>query len=430
MLALKTWRERLLGGQLKGILEDCLQLPDQNSSVQNRFQDLLAGFGRSFSASEDTEVACFSAPGRTEIVGNHTDHQLGEVLAASVTLDIWALARPNNSSVLRFQSAGWPLVEVDCNDLSVHPEEEGTTAALLRGVAAGITERGHKAVGLDIYCQSEVLPGSGLSSSAACEVLLALICSHFWGAKELGPTDWAIIGQYAENKYFGKPSGLMDQLASATGAAVHIDFEKPAEPKIEALPLSLAKEGYALCIVDSGADHADLTAAYASIPEEMHKVAKALGKEKLREISPAAFFKALLELRKSCGDRAVLRAWHFFRENERVERASKALQEGKFSDFLTAVRESGLSSWRLLQNITPDGSIHEQALAVALAAAEEALGGEGACRVHGGGFAGTIQAFVPQSRIQSFVEQMEAVLGEGRCHVLSVRPVGAVVFPE
>lgn len=432
MLTIKAWRDALQAGRLTDSLRDCLQFVEEDTPAEviARFTALLDGFMDAFGADEDCEVACFSAPGRTELLGNHTDHQLGQVMAGSVTLDIWALARPNGTNKLRFQSAGWPFLEIDADQLEPDRNEYGTTDALLRGVAAGIAGLGHQPMGLDIFCQSNVLPGSGLSSSAACEILMAVIIDHFWAGGRYDATTWAKLSQTAENLFFGKPSGLMDQLACATGQAVHIDFGHPADPLIEPLPLDLEKEGYALCIIDSGADHADLTDAYASIPQEMKAVAAHFGKQFLREVEEDDFRSAVPRLRKELGDRAVLRAWHFYGENKRVEKASRALEAGDVSSFLVEVRESGLSSWRFLQNISPEGKVKEQALAVALAVAEDALSGRGAVRVHGGGFAGTIQAFVPLDEIARFVEETESVLGEGSCHVLSIRKKGAFVFPE
>ena len=369
-----------------------------------------------------------SAPGRTEICGNHTDHQHGRVLAGAVDLDFLACAAPNGTNTIRFQSEGWPLVEVNLDTLEPKEEEKESTASLVRGMAAQAAQRGYPVSGFDVYATSEVLPGSGLSSSAACEVLLGVIENHLFCRDELDPVTIAQMGQKAENIYFGKPSGLMDQTASSVGGAVAIDFADPAAPVVRTVAVDLAGLGYALCIIDSGASHADLTAEYAAVPQEMGAVAAYFGKQVLREVEEDQVIQALPQLRKAVGDRAVLRALHFFADDKRVKLEADALEQGDMDTFLEVVKQSGRSSWDLLQNITPIGAVKEQAMAVALTVAERALSGRGACRVHGGGFAGTIQAFVPLDLLESFRKQVEACLGEGSCHVLSIRPVGGTVL--
>ena len=368
----------------------------------------------------------FSAPGRTEIGGNHTDHQHGCVLAAAVNLETVADVTLNGKNVILVQSEGYPVVQVDLRDLTVHDEEKNTTAALIRGVAAAFAERGAKVQGFDAVVKSTVLPGSGLSSSAAFEVLMGTICNELFFDGKLTAVEIAQIGQQAENVYFGKPCGLMDQMASSVGSMVFIDFEDPAQPKIEKIPFDLAKAGYALCIIDSGADHADLTDEYAAIPGEMKKVCAFFGKEVLRQIPKATFMEALPGVRKTVSDRAVLRALHIYQENERVVRQVEALKSGDMDAFLNLVKESGRSSWMYLQNITPTGAVVHQEVAVALALCEDLLMGKGAYRVHGGGFAGTVQAFVPLEMLTDFCERIEKVLGAGSCHVLNIRENGGI----
>ena len=368
--------------------------------------------------------ALYSSPGRTEIGGNHTDHQRGCVLAASVDMETDAAVAPRTDSLVRVQSEGYPLVQIDLSDLSVHPEETGNTAALVRGVAARIAELGHPVVGFDAYMVSNVLAGSGLSSSAAFEVLLASIFSDLGGCG-FSAVELAQISQWTENVFFGKPCGLMDQMACAVGGAVGIDFADPQHPVVTPVQVDLEREGYALCIVDSGADHADLTADYASIPEDMGRVATHLGHDVLREVDEAEFMARLPELRVKCGDRAVLRSMHFFSDNRCAAEELHALERGDFSAFLALVRSSGHSSWEKLQNVIPTGRIAHQEMAFALALAEQLLDGTGAVRVHGGGFAGTIQAFVPLDRLEPFRRGIEAALGEGSCYVLSIRPYGS-----
>ena len=373
------------------------------------------------------DAALFSGPGRTELGGNHTDHQHGHVLCASVDMDMLACAAPNGLNVIRVQSEGYPALEVDLSDLSPRPQEANTSAALVRGVAEGIAKRGYAVGGFDACAVSTVLSGSGLSSSAAYEILIGNIINHFFCQEKLDAVELAKIGQYAENVHFGKPCGLMDQMGSSVGGMVSIDFAGPAAPVIEKVDFDLAAAGYALCIIDTGADHADLTDEYAAVPAELKEICAHFGKAVLREVPALDFFAALPDLRRECGDRAVLRAVHIYDENDRVAGEVGALRRGDFGAFLSLVNASGLSSWRYLQNIVPAGYTRHQEMALALALAERALDSAGAVRVHGGGFAGTIQAFVPLERVAKFKAEMERVLGEGKCHVLRVRPQGGCV---
>ena len=428
MQKLGAVRRALGAGELDGTLSRLKY--GEISGARAKVAHVLDGFARSFGGDEERPVVLCSAPGRTEICGNHTDHQHGRVLAGAVDLDFLACAAPNGLNRIRFQSEGWPMVEISLDELLPRTDERESTAALVRGMAGLVKERGYEVAGFDAYAVSEVLPGSGLSSSAACEVLLGVIENCLFCSGELDAVTIAQLGQRAENVYFGKPSGLMDQTASSVGGAVAIDFADPAEPVVRSVAVDLESLGYALCIIDSGASHAALTGEYASIPEEMGAVAAYFGRKVLREVDEAELLRALPELRRAAGDRAVLRAMHFFADDRRSAEEADALERGDIDAFLALVRESGRSSWELLQNITPTGAAKEQAMAVALAVAERALAGRSACRVHGGGFAGTIQAFVPLDALESFSAEVEAALGQGSCRALSIRPVGGTVLWE
>ena len=368
----------------------------------------------------------FSAPGRTEIGGNHTDHQHGCVLAAAVNLETVADVTLNGTNKIWVQSEGYPTIKVDLDDLSVHEDEKNTTAALIRGVASAFVQRGVKLQGFDAVVYSNVLPGSGLSSSAAFEVLIGTVLNELFFEKQLTAVEIAQIGQYAENVYFGKPCGLMDQMASSVGGLVYIDFETPEQPVVEQVAFDFSKAGHALCIIDSGADHADLTDEYTAIPMELKEVCQFFGKDVLRQIPEKDFFRALPDIRRHVSDRAILRAIHIYQENKRVLAQAKALRNGDFGSFLRLVKQSGQSSWMYLQNICPSGAVMHQEVALALAMCDTLLQGRGAYRVHGGGFAGTIQAFVPLDLLDSFKTEIEAVLGKGMCHVLSIRPQGGI----
>ena len=389
---------------------------------------LDAGFAAAFGGSPERY---FSAPGRTEIGGNHTDHQRGRVLAAAVNLDTVAAVRCNGEQVIRIQSKGYPMSTVSLSELQPVESEINSTPALIRGVAARFRQLGCKVEGFDAYVESTVLPGSGLSSSAAFEVLVGTVINHlFFGGKATQP-EVAMIGQYAENVFFGKPCGLMDQTASAVGGLVTIDFFEKDHPQIRSVDFDFSACGHALCIIDSQASHADLTDEYAAIPGEIRAVAGAMGKEVLTQIDEADFYAQLPRLRKECGDRAVMRCIHFYQENARVPKQVAALEQGDFEAFLGLIKESGYSSYMYLQNVIPAGYKEHQDVAVSLALCEHYLQGRGAYRVHGGGFAGTVQAFVPFDLLDAFRKGIDEVLGEGACHVLSIRPQGGVeAFPE
>ena len=386
-------------------------------------QKLDAGFAAAFGGAPERY---FSAPGRTEIGGNHTDHQRGRVLAAAVNLDTVAAVRVNGTDTIRILSQGYPLCQVDVKELTPRDEEINSTPALIRGVAARFAQLGCKVQGFDAYCESTVLPGSGLSSSAAYEVLIGTIVNHLFFDGRVTQAEVAQIGQYAENVFFGKPCGLMDQTASAVGNLVTIDFFDKEHPVIRPVDFDFSACGHALCIIDTRASHADLTDEYAAIPNEIKAVCTQLGKEVLSQIDEAEFYAAIPALRKSCGDRAVLRAVHFYQDNARVPRQVAALEAGDFPAFLQLVKESGHSSYMYLQNVIPAGYKEHQDVAIALALCEHYLQGKGACRVHGGGFAGTVQAFVPFEILEDFRVGIDSVLGEGACHVLSIRPQGGV----
>ena len=389
---------------------------EKKSVLDNGFDSIFGGMPERY----------FSAPGRTEIGGNHTDHQRGRVLAAAVNLDTIAAVRLNHTDNIRILSKGYPMCEVNVNECTPKEDEINTTPALIRGVVARFKELGCEVKGFDAYCESTVLPGSGLSSSAAYEVLIGTILNYLFFDNKISNAEIAQIGQYAENVFFGKPCGLMDQTASAVGNLVTIDFFEKENPKIEPVKFDFSTCGHALCIIDTQASHADLTDEYAAIPNEIKAVCAYFGKEVLTEIDEQEFFANISVLREKCGDRAVLRAIHFYQENARVPKQVKALEEGDFDAFLKLIKESGYSSYMYLQNVIPAGYKEHQDVAVALALCEHYLNGRGAYRVHGGGFAGTVQAFVPFDMLDTFVKGMDQVLGEGACHVLSIRPQGGV----
>ena len=384
---------------------------------------LDAGFSAAFGCAPERY---FSAPGRTEIGGNHTDHQRGRVLAGAVNLDTQAAVRPKGTNTIRVLSKGYPMRIVDLNVLTPLTEEINSTPALIRGVAARFYQLGCKVGGFDAYVESTVLPGSGLSSSAAFEVLVGTIINHLFFDSKVSQPEIAMIGQYAENVFFGKPCGLMDQTASAVGGMVTIDFADKNTPDIQPVDFDFASCGHALCIIDSGADHADLTDEYAAVTLEFKALCAYFGKEVLTEVPEEDFYAAIPALRCACGDRAVMRGIHEYGENKRVTQQVAALRSGDFDRFLALIKESGYSSYMYLQNVIPAGYVKHQDMAVALGLCEHYLQGKGAYRVHGGGFAGTVQAFVPLELLDSFRAGIDGALGEGACHVLSIRPHGGV----
>ena len=386
-------------------------------------QKLDAGFIAAFGNAPERY---FSAPGRTEIGGNHTDHQRGRVLAGAVNLDTQAAVRCNGTETIRILSQGYPMSVVELNQLTPMPEEINSTPALIRGVAARFTQLGCKVEGFDAYVESTVLAGSGLSSSAAFEVLVGTIINHLFFDGKVSQPEIAMIGQYAENVFFGKPCGLMDQTASAVGGMVTIDFADKNAPDIQQVSFDFAACGHALCIIDSGADHADLTDEYAAVTREYKALCDYFGKEVLMQVPEEDFYKAIPALRAACGDRAVMRGIHQYAENKRVVQQVEALKQGDFDRFLALIKESGYSSYMYLQNVIPAGYVQHQDMAVALGLCEHYLQGRGAYRVHGGGFAGTVQAFVPLDMLEEFRAGIDGTLGQGACHVLSIRPHGGV----
>lgn len=392
-----------------------------------RYTRLLKGHEKLYNHGEGLRL--ISAPGRTEISGNHTDHNRGKVLAAAVTLDTLVAVSPRDDMKVNLQSEGFPSISLDLTDLSVQEEEKGTTLSLIRGVAAWLVNHGMRAGGFDALMTSTVAVGSGLSSSAAVEVLFCSIFDELYnGGHAIDFKQRGIAAQYAENVYFGKPSGLMDQMASSAGGLVYIDFADD-DPVVRPISYDFAKKGYTLVVVSTGGSHDDLTPSYAAIPEEMRKVAAWFGESNLRPIMPERFYNAIPQIRKELGstcDRALMRAAHFFEENKRVTEQVSALEADNLPAFLSLVRESGNSSFCYLQNVYPSETREEEALGLMMA--ERALRKDGAWRVHGGGFAGTILTFVPNRQVNSFVEDMESVFGNHSCHVLDIRPVGPAVL--
>lgn len=390
---------------------------------RNRYIKALDSFDNSFG---DGEVQILSVPGRSEVGGNHTDHNAGCVLACSVNLDLIAIARKMDTQSIRIQSSGFPPDEIDIHDLSVHLEERFTSKALIRGIVFRVKELGFTVGGFDAYMTSDVLKGSGLSSSAAYEVMCCNILSNLYNGGKTDALAMAGTGQFAESEYYGKPCGSMDQTACAVGGFIGIDFQTPEIPCIEKVNFNLVDSGYTLCVVNTAGSHAGMNEDYAAVQYEMKSVAAFLGHSVLRECNENDFYTRLPEIRKSLGDRAVLRSIHFFEENKRVEKEIRALKESKIDAFLAYVNQSGRSSMEFLQNGYSLKNYREQGLCLALALSERILAGRGACRVHGGGFAGTIQAFVPNDLTGIYAKEMNRVFGENSCIKLFVRPEGAV----
>ena len=419
MIPTSKWKTQLCAGVYDRQLQ---RLYIDAQPARSRMLQVIEGFENLFGA--DREAALYCGPGRTEMGGNHTDHQHGKVVCASVDLDMLACVSPNETGEICLHSQGYSPVRIRLDELQQRKEEEGTSASLVRGVAAGMQKRGCALRGFDAYVVSNVLSGSGLSSSAAYEMLVAGILNDLDGGK-LDTVSLAQVSQYAENVYFGKPCGLMDQIGSGAGGAVFVDFKDPEKPVVEKLGFDFSACGYDLCIIDTGSNHDDLTDEYAAIREEMQQIAGVFGKTCLQELPEDVFYAHFSYLRQQCGDRAVLRAMHFYDDDRRAVQQAQALREGNFERFLQLVNASGSSSAAKLQNITPTGAVKDQAVAVALALGQKLLEGTGAIRVHGGGFAGTIQAYVPREKLETFRTGMDEVLGQGKCMVLHIRPGGA-----
>ena len=395
---------------------------DQVEAQEARYTEAVDEFTALYGDRDN--LSLFSAPGRTEIAGNHTDHNRGRVVAASVNLDVIAVVSANDSPLIRIKSRGYRMDTVDINDLEIRAEEDNKAISIIRGTAARFLQKGYQTSGLDAYTTSNVLKGSGLSSSAAFEVLVGTILSHTYNDGAVSPVEIAQFAQYAENVYFGKPSGLMDQMASSVGSAITIDFADTERPVIEKMDFDLADMGCALCIVDVGGNHADLTHEYAAIPAEMKQVASFFGREVLRGVTIRELLDNAKPIREQFGDRAFLRAFHFINENERVGEIVEAIRKKDYAAFNRLIIESGNSSFRYLQNVYANPAPAEQGMSIALAIAERILAGCGSWRVHGGGFGGTTQNFVPFDKLPEFRREIEAVFGEGSCHVLSIRPAG------
>ena len=398
----------------------------QVDSQRERYLLALDSFAELFGSERDVNI--YSVPGRSELAGNHTDHNCGKVIAASINLDIIAVVSKNETSTINLKSEGFRRLAIDFSKYSEPSEAHfGTSASLIAGMCRGFADSSYAIGGFDAYCTSNVLRGSGLSSSAAFEVMIGNILNHEFNGGSVDNVEIAKLSQYAENVFFGKPCGLMDQVACAHGGMVAIDFENTKNPKIEKISFDLSGAGYNLCIVDTGGNHADLTDDYASVPAEMKSVAAHLGKRVLRECKLSEVLENAKEIREKCGDRALMRAIHFFLENERVDNMKVALEGGELDVYFAGVRESGHSSFEYLQNVYTTKNVAEQGLSLALCITERFMkGNKGTFRVHGGGFAGTIQAYVAEEDVELYRETMDSVFGEGACLVLRVRPDGAI----
>lgn len=389
---------------------------------QVRYSKLAERFENDF--SENTDIRFFSAPGRTEVGGNHTDHNNGKVLAAAINLDAVAAVSQRDDSIICVNSEGYPSISIDTKDLSVKNDEAGKSTALIRGICARFKQLGYKYGGFNAAVTSRVLSGSGLSSSAAYEVLIGTILNYLYNDGKISAVEIAQISQYAENVFFKKPCGLMDQTACSVGGFVQIDFKDTENPVINKVDFDIAKHGYNLCIVDTGGDHADLTDDYAAIRLEMNSVAEYFSKSVLRQVPEKDVFEQMGQIRKKTGDRAVERAIHFYNENKRVERLANALANEDFESFKATIIESGKSSYMYNQNCYTLSNPNSQPVALALCLTEELLKGKGAYRVHGGGFAGTVQAFVPVEETENYVSSIKKVFGENSCYILKVRSHG------
>ena len=412
-----------------GLYNDEFQLLYSNvDNSKERYLSACDEFAKIFNG--DRDIYLFSAPGRTEIGGNHTDHQRGCVLAGSVNLDVIAIVAKNNDNIVRIKSEGFPMDEVDLSNLSSNECGFGTSASLIRGMCSILKDMGYGVNGFDAYTTSNVLKGSGLSSSAAFEVLVGVIINGLFNNNKLDAITIAKVAQKAENVFFGKPCGLMDQMASSVGSIVSIDFEDTENPIINKVQFDLSKENHSLCIVNTGGNHANLTDDYADITVGCKKVAEFFGKDVLRQVDEKEFYTNLKKLRENVSDRAILCAIHFFDENKRAIQLANELNKDNFDEFLKVIKESGNSSFKYLQNVYSARFPNEQGLSVALALTERFLNGRGACRVHGGGFAGTIQAFVPNDILAEYKQMIEYVFGENNCYILNIRQIGGYAFSQ
>ena len=389
-----------------------------------RYEAAVKVFEERFGEGDGIEI--YSAPGRTEVGGNHTDHQHGEVLAASINRDAIAVVRKTDSGIVRVVSGKNVIPDINTDDLDVEQSQKGTTTALIKGVLAGLRSKGFKIGSFDAYITSDVLIGAGLSSSAAFETLIGTVVSGLYNDMSIDAVTIAKVGQYAENVYFGKPCGLMDQMACSVGNMVHIDFKYPDNPEVEKVEFDFTKTGYSLCITDTKGSHSDLTSDYAAVPSEMKEIAKLLGHDVLRQVSLDDILSNINMLRQNAGDRAVLRAIHFTQETKRAGDEASALQSGDLWEFLKLVKASGDSSFKYLQNVYTNSDIEHQNVSLALAVSDTVLGNEEVSRVHGGGFAGTIQAFVKNENTKRYQDAMDNIFGEGSCQILKIRKYGGM----
>ena len=413
----------ILNGDLDNTLADIYGDVNKIQYQKDRYIKAVNVFVEKFG---DCDLSIFSAPGRSEIGGNHTDHQHGEVLAASVNLDSIAVAAKTYDRQIIISSSGYEELVIPLDKIRYEKTEEGTTLALVKGVLSKMMEMGYKVGGFKAYVTSDVLIGAGLSSSAAYETLIGTIISGLYNDMSVSAIDIAIIGQYAENVFFGKPCGLMDQMACSVGNLVHVDFANPKEPVVEKVEFDMSKYGYSLCITDTKGSHADLTDEYAAIPGEMKAVAQLMGREVLLEITEEEVLNCIDDIREKLGDRALLRTLHFINENERVRQEVAALRNCDIDGFLKIVKQSGDSSYKYLQNVYTNSDVRHQNVSVALALSDTYLKEKGACRVHGGGFAGTIQAFVRDEDVDEYKARMDKVFGNGACNALKIRKYGGI----
>lgn len=396
----------------------------QTDRQKKRYCEAVDEFKKIFPDYDDVSV--YSAPGRTEIGGNHTDHQNGQVLAAAVNLDIIAIAAFHDEPVIRIKSKGFEMDTIDISDLSVKENEKGKSSALIRGIVSRFEQLGYKTGGFDAYTTSDVLKGSGLSSSAAFEVLIGTILSEHFNGGRISPVEIAVISQYSENEYFGKKSGLMDQMVSSVGGFAYIDFKNPQNPEIKKIDCDFDKTGYTLCISDTKGSHSDLTDDYVAIPYEMKQIAEFFGKSVLREVDESEFYRCIPKIRENISDRAILRSAHFFAETKRAEAEAKSLENNDFNEFLRLVNQSGKSSYQLLQNAYSCKNPAGQGIPLGIMVSERVLDGKGAVRVHGGGFAGTVQAFVPDSLVNDYSNEINRIFGKNSCHIMHIRPYGGL----
>ena len=427
----KELQEYISAGKLDDKLKELYVDDSLLGEQKKRYLACVASFEKTFGA--DGSIGIYSAPGRSEVCGNHTDHQHGMCVAASINLDVVAVARPSSDGVVNVLSEGYDMLTVDSAELKYSQAEQSSTKALIKGVLKGMKEEGFEVGGFDCYLTSNVIVGAGLSSSAAFENALGTVVNHLYNGGKINAIDTAKASKFAENVYFGKPCGLLDQMASSVGGLIQIDFKDVENPLVKKIDVDFSAFGYSLCIVDVHASHADLTPDYAAIPQEMKSVAEFFGQTHLRNVNPEDFYANLAKVRAACSDRALLRAYHFFEEEENVQNLVKKLEQKDFPGFLHFVKASGNSSYKFLQNIYSLKNQENQSVSIALAFSQKYLetqkgskDSKGVCRVHGGGFAGTIQAFVKDQYVSEYKHNIEGIFGEDSCHVLKVRQSGSV----